>query len=182
LTVDPARRLAQSMGLTSLDNTPRQVDGVDTTGGGSLHAMMLDMKRTFDEIVESHADPDRAAQILANPFYQSLSSSFAGTQEYMAMEKLGQLRRADEWDLIVVDTPPSRSALDFLDAPQRLARFLDGRRLLRLVAPAKLGGRTGLRMLNAGFVMVAGVITKIIGSQLLRDVQTFVSAMDTMFG
>ena len=89
--------------------------------------MMLDMKRTFDEIVEAHADPDRAAQILANPFYQSLSSSFAGTQEYMAMEKLGQLRHADEWDLIVVDTPPSRSALDFLDAPQRLGRFLDGR-------------------------------------------------------
>jgi anion-transporting ArsA/GET3 family ATPase len=188
LTVDPARRLAQSMGLTSLDNTPRPVTGVRTggTGGtqrsGSMHAMMLDMKRTFDEIVESHADPDRAAQILANPFYQSLSSSFAGTQEYMAMEKLGQLRRADEWDLIVVDTPPSRSALDFLDAPQRLGRFLDGRLLRLLVAPAKLGGRTGLKVLNASFGVVTGVVTKIIGSQLLRDVQTFVSAMDTMFG
>ena len=222
LTVDPARRLAQSMGLSSLDNTPRLVPGVHTAGpgdgnhenwdntagsadsrsegaggtagsgsrpvgsagaaGGSLHAMMLDMKRTFDEIVEAHADPDRAAQILANPFYQSLSSSFAGTQEYMAMEKLGQLRRADEWDLIVVDTPPSRSALDFLDAPQRLGRFLDGRLLRLLVAPAKLGGRTGLKVLNVGFGMVTGVITKIIGSQLLRDVQTFVSAMDTMFG
>src|SRR2546429_3515948 len=121
LTVDPARRLAQSMSLTSLDNTPRVVPLPDGHGdaGGSLHAMMLDMKRTFDEIVEAHSDPDRAAQILANPFYQSLSSSFAGTQEYMAMEKLGQLRHADEWDLIVVDTPPSRSALDFLDAPQR---------------------------------------------------------------
>src|SRR5580693_1818059 len=97
LTVDPARRLAQSMGLTSLDNIPRPVEA-DFSSGGSLHAMMLDMKRTFDEIVEAHADPDRAAQILANPFYQSLSSSFAGTQEYMAMEKLGQLRHADEWD------------------------------------------------------------------------------------
>jgi anion-transporting ArsA/GET3 family ATPase len=201
LTVDPARRLAQSMGLTVLDNTPRLVPGVgpDRAGGdgeaggdgsdgagadeaGSMHAMMLDMKRTFDEIVEAHADPDRAAQILANPFYQSLSSGFAGTQEYMAMEKLGQLRRADEWDLIVVDTPPSRSALDFLDAPQRLGRFLDGRLLRLLVAPAKLGGRTGLKVLNAGFGMVTGVVTKIIGSQLLRDVQTFVSAMDTMFG
>ncbi|MGI9004841.1 MAG: ArsA family ATPase [Streptosporangiaceae bacterium] len=181
LTVDPARRLAQSMGLTSLDNIPRLVTGIKA-GEGSLHAMMLDMKRTFDEIVESHADPDRAAQILANPFYQSLSSSFAGTQEYMAMEKLGQLRRADEWDLIVVDTPPSRSALDFLDAPQRLGRFLDGRLLRLLVAPAKVGGRTGLRLLNAGFGLVTGVVTKIIGSQLLRDVQTFVSAMDTMFG
>ncbi|HEX5188427.1 MAG TPA: ArsA family ATPase [Streptosporangiaceae bacterium] len=193
LTVDPARRLAQSMGLTSLDNTPRPVTGVrkraaaraggiDDADAGTLHARMLDMKRTFDEIVESHADLDRAAQILANPFYQSLSSSFAGTQEYMAMEKLGQLRRADEWDLIVVDTPPSRSALDFLDAPQRLGRFLDGRLLRLLVAPAKLGGRTGLRMINAGFGMVTGVVTRIIGSQLLRDVQTFVSAMDTMFG
>jgi anion-transporting ArsA/GET3 family ATPase len=189
LTVDPARRLAQSMGLTSLDNTPRPVAGVRTSEQangadqpGSMHAMMLDMKRTFDEIVEAHADPDRAAQILANPFYQSLSSSFAGTQEYMAMEKLGQLRRADEWDLIVVDTPPSRSALDFLDAPQRLGRFLDGRLIRLLVAPAKLGGRTGLKMLNAGFGIVTGVVTKIIGSQLLRDVQTFVSAMDTMFG
>ena len=181
LTVDPARRLAQSMGLTSLDNIPRPVGGLKA-GNGSMHAMMLDMKRTFDEIVESHADPDRAAQILANPFYQSLSSSFAGTQEYMAMEKLGQLRRADEWDLIVVDTPPSRSALDFLDAPQRLGRFLDGRLLRLLIAPAKVGGRTGLRMLNAGFGMVTGAFTKIIGSQLLRDVQTFVSAMDTMFG
>lgn len=98
------------------------------------------------------------------------------------MEKLGQLRRADEWDLIVVDTPPSRSALDFLDAPQRLSRFLDGRLLRLLVAPAKMGGRTGLKVLNLGFGMVTGVVTKIIGSQLLRDVQTFVSAMDTMFG
>jgi anion-transporting ArsA/GET3 family ATPase len=186
LTVDPARRLAQSMGLTSLDNTPRLVEGVGNGNGngngGSLHAMMLDMKRTFDEIVEAHADPDRAAQILANPFYQSLSSSFAGTQEYMAMEKLGQLRRADEWDLIVVDTPPSRSALDFLDAPQRLARFLDGKLLRLLTAPAKIGGRAYLRVLNAGFGMVTGVLTKILGAQVLRDVQTFVSALDTMFG
>jgi anion-transporting ArsA/GET3 family ATPase len=181
LTVDPARRLAQSMGLTSLDNTPRQVDGVDTSGGGSLHAMMLDMKRTFDEIVEAHADPDRAAQILANPFYQSLSSSFAGTQEYMAMEKLGQLRHADEWDLIVVDTPPSRSALDFLDAPQRLGRFLDGRLIRLLTAPAKTG-MSAMRVLNAGFAMMTGVLTKILGAQVLKDAQTFVTAFDTMFG
>jgi len=193
LTVDPARRLAQSMGLTSLDNTPRLVqeatsaprepqEGNAADSAGSLHAMMLDMKRTFDEIVEAHADPDRAAQILANPFYQSLSSSFAGTQEYMAMEKLGQLRRADEWDLIVVDTPPSRSALDFLDAPQRLGRFLDGRLLRLLTTPAKVGGRAYLRVLNAGFGVVTGVLTKILGTQVLRDVQTFVTALDTMFG
>jgi anion-transporting ArsA/GET3 family ATPase len=183
LTVDPARRLAQSMGLSSLDNTPRPVPGaMGEAAGGTLHAMMLDMKRTFDEIVEAHSDPDRAAQILANPFYQSLSSSFAGTQEYMAMEKLGQLRRADEWDLIVVDTPPSRSALDFLDAPQRLGRFLDGRLIRLLGAPTKAGGRAYLKFMTTGFTMVTGVITKIIGVQMLRDVQTFIAAFDTMFG
>jgi anion-transporting ArsA/GET3 family ATPase len=184
LTVDPARRLAQSMGLTSLDNTPRPVPLPDGHGeaGGSLHAMMLDMKRTFDEIVEAHSDPDRAAQILANPFYQSLSSSFAGTQEYMAMEKLGQLRRADEWDLIVVDTPPSRSALDFLDAPQRLSRFLDGRLIRLLTAPTRASSRAYLKVVNAGFGMFTGVVAKVLGTQLLRDVQTFVAAFDTMFG
>jgi anion-transporting ArsA/GET3 family ATPase len=184
LTVDPARRLAQSMGLTSLDNTPRPVplhDG-DGEADGSLHAMMLDMKRTFDEIVEAHSDPDRAGQILANPFYQSLSSSFAGTQEYMAMEKLGQLRRADEWDLIVVDTPPSRSALDFLDAPQRLSRFLDGRLIRLLTAPTRASSRAYLKVVNAWVGMATGAVTKVLGTQLLRDVQTFVAALDTMFG
>src|SRR3954452_4948954 len=115
LTIDPALRLAQSLGLGELDNEPRKVDvpGV----AGELHAMMLDMKRTFDDVVVAHSTPERAEQILANPFYQALSSSFAGTQEYMAMEKLGQLRASEQWDLIIVDTPPSRSALDFLDAP-----------------------------------------------------------------
>src|SRR5213078_3648782 len=117
----------------------------------------------------------------ANPFYQSLSSSFAGTQEYMAMEKLGQLRHADEWDLIVVDTPPSRSALDFLDAPQRLGRFLDGRLIRLLTAPAKTG-MSAMRVLNAGFAMMTGALTKILGAQVLKDAQTFVTAFDTMFG
>jgi anion-transporting ArsA/GET3 family ATPase len=169
------------MGLTSLDNTPRLVDGIDDEAGGSLHAMMLDMKRTFDEIVEAHADPARAAQILANPFYQSLSSSFAGTQEYMAMEKLGQLRRSDEWDLIVVDTPPSRSALDFLDAPERLGRFLDGRLIRLLTAPVKAGRPFG-RVFNAGLSVMTGTLTKLLGGQVLRDAQTFITAFDTMFG
>ncbi|XVQ86510.1 ArsA family ATPase [Microbispora siamensis] len=184
LTVDPARRLAQAMGLTELDNTPRRVHGVDGAGeaGGELHAMMLDMKRTFDEIIEAHADPERAQQILTNPFYQSLSSSFSGTQEYMAMEKLGQLRRSNEWDLIVVDTPPSRSALDFLDAPERLGRFLDGRLIRILTAPAKAGGRSAFKLLNAGFGMVAGILTKVIGAQVLRDIQMFVTALDAVFG
>ncbi|MDF5754849.1 ArsA family ATPase [Spongiactinospora sp. TRM90649] len=180
LTVDPARRLAQSLGLTELDNTPRPVPGID--GDGTLHAMMLDMKRTFDEIIEAHADPERARLILTNPFYQSLSSSFSGTQEYMAMEKLGQLRRSGEWDLIIVDTPPSRSALDFLDAPERLGRFLDGKLIRVLSAPAKAGGRSAFKLLNAGFGLVAGMLTKVLGAQVLKDLQTFVSALDAVFG
>lgn len=182
LTIDPARRLAQSMGIDSLDNTPRKVRGVQGADGGELHAMMLDMKRTFDEIVEGHSDPERAQAILANPFYQSLSAGFAGTQEYMAMEKLGQLRARDDWDLIVVDTPPSRSALDFLDAPGRLGSFLDGKFIRVLMAPAKVGGRAGMKFLNVGMSMMTGTLSKLMGASLLKDVQTFVAAMDTMFG
>jgi anion-transporting ArsA/GET3 family ATPase len=182
LTIDPARRLAQSMGLTELDNTPRAVAGVDAEGGGSLDAMMLDMKRTFDDIVLAHADPQRAQQILANPFYVSLSSSFAGTQEYMAMEKLGQLKRDGSWDLIVVDTPPSRSALDFLDAPQRLGRFLDGRMIRLLLAPAKVGGRGVMKVFTAGFSVFTNVLTRIIGAQALKDLSLFVTSLETMFG
>jgi anion-transporting ArsA/GET3 family ATPase len=197
LTIDPARRLAQSMGIDSLDNTPRRVKGIQDRGeaagigsgkggdgrpSGELHAMMLDMKRTFDEIVEAHADAERARAILENPFYQSLSAGFAGTQEYMAMEKLGQLRARDEWDLIVVDTPPSRSALDFLDAPKRLGSFLDGKFIKLLMAPAKMGGRAGMKFLNVGMSMMTGTLGKVLGGQLLKDVQTFVAAMDSMFG
>lgn len=186
LTIDPARRLAQSLGLTELDNTPRPVAGVGSESGGSLDAMMLDMKRTFDEVVEQHATPEKAAQILANPFYQAVSSSFAGTQEYMAMEKLGQLRaeagRSGRWDLIVVDTPPSRSALDFLDAPKRLGSFLDGRFIRLLSAPAKASGRAGFKVFSVGVNVVTNTLSKVLGGQLLQDVQTFVAALDTMFG
>ncbi|MFE4331314.1 ArsA family ATPase [Streptomyces sp. NPDC056831] len=182
LTIDPARRLAQSMGIDSLDNIPRRVSGIDGEDAGELHAMMLDMKRTFDEIVEAHADGERARAILENPFYQSLSAGFAGTQEYMAMEKLGQLRARNEWDLIIVDTPPSRSALDFLDAPKRLGSFLDGKFIKLLMAPAKMGGRAGMKFLNVGMSMMTGTLGKLLGGQFLRDVQTFVAAMDTMFG
>jgi len=189
LTIDPARRLAQSLGLALLDNTPSPVQGIDLGKGGTLDAMMLDMKRTFDEVVEAHAAPDKAEQILANPFYQAVSSSFAGTQEYMAMEKLGQLRvEADRdpdnprWDLIIVDTPPSRSALDFLDAPKRLGSFLDGRFIRLLAKPAKAGGRAYLKVFSAGVNIVTTTLTKVLGGQVLTDVQTFVAALDTMFG
>ena len=182
LTIDPAKRLAQSMGLSELDNTPRAVVGIDTSRGGSLDAMMLDMKRTFDEIVLTHAESEKAAQILENPFYQALSSSFAGTQEYMAMEKLGQLKATGNYDLIVVDTPPTRSALDFLDAPDRLTTFLDGRMIRILLAPAKAGGKAYLKVVTAGFSVFTSVITKIIGAQVLQDVSQFVGALETMFG
>jgi anion-transporting ArsA/GET3 family ATPase len=178
LTIDPARRLAQSMGLTELDNTPRAVAGVE----GRLDAMMLDMKRTFDEIVLAHAEPAKAEQILANPFYQALSSSFAGTQEYMAMEKLSQLKATGTYDLIVVDTPPSRSALDFLDAPERLTTFLDGRLVRVLLAPAKAGGKAYLKVVSAGFGVFTNAITRIIGASVLQDLSQFVAALETMFG
>jgi anion-transporting ArsA/GET3 family ATPase len=176
LTIDPARRLAQSLGLVELDNEPRRVDVPGARG--ELHAMMLDMKRTFDDIVVAHSTPERAQQILDNPFYQTLSSSFAGTQEYMAMEKLGQLRAGDRWDLIVVDTPPSRSALDFLDAPNRMSRFLDGTMIRLLTAPS----RTGFKIASASFMFFSRIISKILGGQLLRDISSFVAALDTMFG
>ncbi|MGZ4603531.1 MAG: ArsA family ATPase [Kineosporiaceae bacterium] len=191
LTIDPARRLAQAMGLVELDNTPRPVPGAEAVDGGRLDAMMLDMKRTFDEVIEQHAAPEKAAQIFANPFYQAMSSSFAGTQEYMAMEKLGQLRAEadadaaagrDGWDLIVVDTPPSRSALDFLDAPARLGSFLDGRLIRILSAPAKAGGRAYLRVVSAAVGGATGALTKLLGGQILKDVQSFVAALDTVFG
>jgi anion-transporting ArsA/GET3 family ATPase len=144
--------------------------------------MMLDMKRTFDDVVAAHSTPERAQAILENPFYQSLSSSFAGTQEYMAMEKLGQLRASEQWDLIIVDTPPSRSALDFLDAPNRMSRFLDGPMIRLLTAPARAGGRAGLKFASAGFLFFSRVISKVLGGQLLRDISAFVAALDTMFG
>jgi anion-transporting ArsA/GET3 family ATPase len=182
LTIDPARRLAQSMGIERLDNTPRPVVGYDGSDGGSLEAMMLDMKRTFDEVVETQASPEKAQQILENPFYIALSSSFAGTQEYMAMEKLGQLyrdaQRTGDYDLIVVDTPPSRSALDFLDAPERLSSFLDGRFVRLMLAPAK----GPARLMTAGFGVVTNALTKVLGAQVLKDLQMFVAALDTVFG
>jgi anion-transporting ArsA/GET3 family ATPase len=182
LTIDPARRLAQSLGLTELDNTPRQVKGVSTASGGELHAMMLDMKRTFDEVVLTHTDAQRAEEIFANPFYQAMSSTFSGTQEYMAMEKLGQLRARNEWDMIIVDTPPSRSALDFLDAPQRLSRFLDGRMLRLLLAPARAGGRSVFALMSASLGVFSKAVQKVLGGQLLADLSGFVTMLDSTFG
>jgi anion-transporting ArsA/GET3 family ATPase len=175
LTIDPARRLAQSMGLTELDNIPRLVE---LDAPGELWAMMLDTRRTFDEMVAAHSTPQRAEQIFENPFYRTISSSFSGTQEYMAMEKLGQLARTGDYDLIVVDTPPSRSALDFLDAPQRLSAFLDGRMIRLLAAPS----RGVMRLVGAGFNLFAKAVTSVIGGQMLADAARFVQMFEDMFG
>jgi anion-transporting ArsA/GET3 family ATPase len=179
LTIDPARRLAQSLGVGELDNTPRPVSMIDTAAGGSLDAMMLDMKGTFDDVVLAHSTPEKAAAILQNQFYVALSSEFSGTQEYMAMEKLGQLHaEVGRWDLIVVDTPPARSALDFLDAPEHLSALLDGRFLRLLLHPT----RGPLRFMGAGFSMMSAVMTRILGAQIISDVQTFVRAFEALFG
>lgn len=176
LTIDPARRLAQSLGVAELDNTPQRVEIPGAKG--ELHAMMLNMRRTFDDMVAEHATPEKAQQIFANPFYQTVSSSFGGTQEYMAMEKLGQLAAKGEWDLIVVDTPPSRNALDFLDAPKRLGTFLDGRMIRVIMAPSRGVGRL---VTGAMSLAVRGVST-IIGGQLLKDVSAFLQSLESMFG
>jgi len=182
LTIDPARRLAQSLGVGELDNTPRPVSMIDTAAGGSLDAMMLDMKNTFDDVVLAHSTPEKAAAMLQNQFYVALSSEFSGTQEYMAMEKLGQLHTEAEasgrWDLIVVDTPPARSALDFLDAPEHLSALLDGRFLRFLLHPT----RGPLRLMGAGFSMISAAMNKILGAQIISDVQTFVRAFEALFG
>jgi anion-transporting ArsA/GET3 family ATPase len=178
LTIDPAKRLAQSLGLEELDNEPRRVQVQLASPDGELWAMMLDTRRTFDEMVAAHSTPDRAAAILANPFYKVISTSFSGTQEYMAMEKLSTLAARNEFDLIVVDTPPSRSALDFLDAPQRLSSFLDGRMIKLLAAPS----RGVMKIVGAGFTLFSKAVTTVLGGQMLQDAAQFVQLFEDMFG
>jgi anion-transporting ArsA/GET3 family ATPase len=182
LTIDPAKRLAQSLGLGQLDNIPRTVETEGFEPAGQLSAMMLDMRRTFDDMVLAHAGEERAKELLANPFYKTISTSFSGTSEYMAMEKLGQLAAEGRWDLIVVDTPPSRSALDFLDAPQRMSSALDGRMIKLLTGPARAGGWGVRKVVSAGFMLFARAISTIVGGQLLTDASAFVQAFDGMFG
>ena len=177
LTIDPAKRLAQALGIKDLGNTPQRVPLAPEVTG-ELHAMMLDMRRTFDEMVVQYSGPGRADAILENQFYQTVATSLAGTQEYMAMEKLGQLLAEDKWDLVVVDTPPSRNALDFLDAPKRLGSFMDSRLWRMLLAPGRGIGRlvTGV----VGLAMKA--MSTVLGSQMLSDAAGFVQSLDATFG
>ena len=177
LTIDPAKRLAQALGIKDLGNSPQRVPLAPEVPG-ELHAMMLDMRRTFDEMVVQYSGKGQAEAILDNQFYQTVATSLAGTQEYMAMEKLGQLLAEDRWDLVVVDTPPSRNALDFLDAPKRLGSFMDSR-LWRLL----LGPGRGIGRLVTGAVGLAmKALSTVLGSQMLSDAAAFVQSLDATFG
>ena len=167
LTIDPARRLANALGLPELGNEERHVDAqVD----GELWAMMLDAKRTFDELIEVHA-PDAATRdaVLGNRIYQELSNAVAGSQEYMAMEKLHELHQEGRYDLLVLDTPPTRNALDFIDAPKQLAAFIDSRALHVFTAP----GRFGMKIFGRGTSVAFSVMKRATGIDLLQDLSEF---------
>lgn len=178
ITIDPAARLGQAMGITDLTNTPHPVSCI--TGSGSLDAMMLDAKSTFDDLITRTSNAESAQRILNNSFYRNISDSLSGTQEYMAMEKLTQLLadNVGRWDLMVVDTPPSRSALDFLDAPARLERFMNSR-LLRILT---FSGGGLAKLVSLGLSAFTSVIGKILGATVLDDLRDFVSAIDSILG
>jgi anion-transporting ArsA/GET3 family ATPase len=185
LTIDPAKRLADSLGLPELGNEERRVDprhfaeaGVDTQGG-ELWAMMLDAKATFDELVRRHApDAETRDRILANRIYQQLSNALAGSQEYMAMEKLFELHAEDRYDLLVLDTPPSRNALDFLEAPRRLMQFIEGRALQVFMKPTGLG----MKVFGRGTSMMFSVLRRLTGVEVLEDLSEFFQAFSGMVG
>ena len=180
MTIDPARRLAQAMGLETLASTPQEVDVGDAPG--RLDAMMLDMQSTFDGLIDRHAtSPQRARAIKANRIYQTLSSTLSGTQEYMAMEKLHELHEAGGYDLLIIDTPPTRSALDFLDAPQRMTSFLEGRLLNALLKPAMATSRGIGRFVNAGATTFMRVAGKVTGMDLLEDLADFFANFEGMY-
>ena len=174
VTIDPARRLADALGLDTLTDTPRQVDG---DWPGQLWALMLDARSTFDSLVRKYApDREQADTILANRFYRNIAGALSGTQEYMAMEKLFELHGDDRFDLVVVDTPPTRNALDFVEAPRRLVRFLDNRLFRLLMLPA----RTGIRAVNVATQALLRTIGKVVGSEVVTDAVTFFQAFEGM--
>jgi anion-transporting ArsA/GET3 family ATPase len=179
MTIDPARRLAQALGLAELASEPQQVH---VEGSGELWAMMLDMASTFDALIDRHATtPEHAAGIKANRIYQTLSSTLSGTQEYMAMEKLHELHDAGDWDLLVIDTPPTRNALDFLDAPKRMTSFLEGRLLRVLLKPALSAGKGYLKFVGAGATAFMKVAGKVTGMDLLNDLADFFRNFEGMY-
>ena len=176
VTIDPAKRLADALGLGTegIGNAPKQIQG---PWPGELWAVMLDTKSTFDDLVSRYsADPEQTERILANRFYKNISGALSGTQEYMAMEKLYELHNEEGFDLVVVDTPPSRNALDFLDAPRRLTRFLDHRLYRVLMAPT----RGVMKAVNVAAQAFVRQVSKVVGAEVFDDAITFFQAFDGM--
>jgi anion-transporting ArsA/GET3 family ATPase len=183
-TIDPARRLATSLGLRALADRPRRLDLARAApdAGGTAHAMTLDTKRTFDGLVEKHAPSETARRrILENPFYCQVSAALAGSHEYMAMEKLLELQRDERYDLIVLDTPPTRHALDFLEAPERLLSFLDTSVLRLFLRPYFVAGRLTLKVATRTGALALKLADKALGLQFLRDLSEFFLAFDGMY-
>jgi len=184
-TIDPAKRLANSLGLNALGNVEAQVpasvlEPLGVKPKGKLHAMMLDMKATWDDLITKYAPPDKREKILANRFYQSLSSALAGSQEYIAMEKLWELRTKRDYELIVLDTPPTAHALDFLEAPNRVLDFLDNEAAKWLLTPALAAGKIGLSLFSLGSSYVAKTISKFTGTETLQELAGFMMAIAPM--
>jgi anion-transporting ArsA/GET3 family ATPase len=184
LTIDPARRLAGALGLPETDDDEHEVDlaAHGMAGTGTLHAAMLDAHRTFDALVREQApSPAAAERILRNPIYQQLAGAVAGSHEYMAMERLYEVWSSGRFDLIVLDTPPSRHALDFLEAPGRVTRFVDGRALRLLVRPGVRAGMLGMRVLGAGPNMALAAVERLTGVTLLADMSEFLASFEGMY-
>ena len=189
LTIDPAKRLANSLGIERLDHTERRVPEAvlrlagPVHRGGELYAMMLDQKRAFDEVVERYAaDPAARDRILANRIYEQISSSLSGSHEYAAMAKLHQLDRDGRYDLIVVDTPPTAHALDFLDAPEKVAGAIDSPAVEWFAKPMRATGRFSLRLAGAGGTFVLKRIAKFVGSSFLEDMARFFVEFNDVLG
>jgi anion-transporting ArsA/GET3 family ATPase len=186
VTIDPARRLADALGVGELGNEPRAIprerlQRLDVPEAGELSALMLDMKRTFDGLVERFA-PDAATRerILQNPIYQHVSDALAGSAEYAAMEKVYELAERHAFDLLVLDTPPSQHALDFLESPERLLEFLDSRLVQMLVHPAFAAGRVGFRLFQRPAQRVLRLVERVSGVAFLEDISEFLLAFEGM--
>jgi len=171
LTIDPARRLANALGLQQLGNRATRVELPDARG--ELWAMMLDLKRSWDEFIDRTAPPERRDAILQNRFYRTLSSTLAGSQEYIATEKLYELHASRQWEVLVLDTPPTQNALDFLDAPRRILDFLGNEPLGRLIAPALVAGRFGLRLFQKGGKAILEGVSRLTGVETLEELARF---------
>ena len=179
MTIDPAKRLAQAMGLDTLDNEPREVE---QSGRGRLSAMMLDTKRTFDTMVETYAPSDRVREtIFANNYYQQLSKTLGGSKELIAMERVLEIGTADRYDLLIVDTPPAQHALDFLDAPQRLIDLLDGSFTQALLASYGVAARAQFNFFKQSSAMTLKFLERLTGIELMADLSDFLLAFSSMF-